>query len=83
MPSVKTKIGAAVLIMSGCGMMMFAAKPDPCTEKHKSCADSCAITQSQSLRRQVDRLDAENAYKQCAKNCDKAKADCDAKAKKP
>jgi hypothetical protein len=65
-------------------MMIFAATTaDPCTEKHKGCTDSCANTQSQSLRRGVDRLDAENAYKQCVKNCDKAKADCDAKAKKP
>jgi len=81
---VKKKISVAALIMSGCVMMMFAAtKADPCTEKQKSCADSCAIAQSQSLRRGVDRLDAENAYKQCVKICDKAKADCDGKAKKP
>jgi hypothetical protein len=65
-------------------MMVFAAVPaDPCTEKHKSCTNSCAITQSQSQRRGVDRLQAENAYKRCVKDCDKAKADCDAKPKKP
>ena len=80
----KKQISMAALIMSGCVMMIFAATTaDPCTEKHKGCTDSCGITQSQSLRRGVDRLDAENAYKQCVKNCDKAKADCDAKAKKP
>ena len=80
----KKQISVAALIMSGCVMMIFAATTaDPCTEKHKGCTDSCAIAQSQSLRRGVDRLDAENAYKQCVKNCDKAKADCDAKAKKP
>lgn len=65
-------------------MMILAATPaDPCLEKHKGCADSCAITQSQCIRRGVDRLQCENAYKQCVKDCDKAKADCDAKAKKP
>ena len=80
----KKKISVAALIMSGCVMMVFAATTaDPCTEKHKSCTDSCGITQSQAQRRGVDRLDAENAYKQCVKGCDKAKADCDAKAKKP
>jgi hypothetical protein len=81
---VKKKISVAALIMSGCVMVVFAATTaDPCTEKHKACTDSCAIAQSQSLRRGVDRLDAENAYKQCVKSCDKAKADCDPKAKKP
>ena len=70
--------------MSGCVMMMFAAPTaDPCTEKHKSCTDSCGTTQSQALRRGVDRLKAENAYNRCVKDCDKAKADCDGKAKKP
>jgi hypothetical protein len=84
MPSVKTKISAVMLIMSGCVVMIFAATTaDPCTEKHKGCTDSCAIVQSQSLRRGVDRLQAENAYNRCVKACDKAKADCDAKAKKP
>jgi hypothetical protein len=81
---VKKKISVAALIMSGCGMMIFAAtKADPCTEKHKGCTDSCGIAQSQSLRRGVDRLDAENTYKRCVQECDKAKADCDGKAKKP
>jgi len=70
--------------MSGCGMMMFAATTaDPCTEKHKACSDSCAIEQSRSLRRGVDRLQAENAYKRCVTSCDKAKADCEGKPKKP
>ena len=65
-------------------MMMFAATTaDPCTEKQKSCTNSCGITQSQAQRRGVDRLEAENTYKQCVKDCDKAKGDCDAKAKKP
>ena len=83
MPNVKTKISAVMLIMSGCVMMIFAATTaDPCTEKHKACADSCATVQSQSLRRGVDRLQAENAYNRCVKACDNAKADCDAKAKK-
>ena len=51
----KKKISVAALIMSGCVMMVFAAtKADPCTEKHKSCSDSCAITQSQALLRGVD-----------------------------
>jgi hypothetical protein len=64
-------------------MMVFAAtKADPCTEKQKGCSDSCANTKSQSLARGVDRLEAENTFKQCVKACDKAKADCDAKAKK-
>ena len=80
----KKQISVAALVMSGCGMMIFAAtKADPCTEKHKACTDSCANTQSQSLRRGVDRLQAENAYKRCVKSCDTAKADCDGKAKKP
>ena len=80
----KKKISVAALMMSGCAMMMFAAAPaDPCTDKHKSCTDSCAIHQSQSLRRGVDRLQAENEFKQCVKACDKAKADCDAKTTKP
>ena len=80
----KKKISVAALLMSGCAMMMFAATTaDPCTEKHKSCSDACGIAQSQSLRRGVDRLQAENEFKQCVKACDKAKADCDAKAKKP
>lgn len=79
----KKKISVAALIMSGCVMMVFAAtKADPCTEKQKGCADSCANTKSQSLARGVDRLEAENTYKQCVKACDKAKADCDGKAKK-
>jgi hypothetical protein len=70
--------------MSGCVMMVFAATTaDPCTEKHKGCTDSCANAQSQSLRRGVDRLEAENSFKQCVKACDKKKADCDGKAKKP
>lgn len=80
----KTKITVAALILGGCAMMMFAAtKADPCTEKHKSCTDTCGITQSQSLRRGVDRLQAENAFKKCVAACDKAKADCDGKAPKP
>ena len=74
----------AALMMSGCVMMGFAAtKSDPCAEKYKSCTDSCSITQSQSLRRGVDRGEAENAYNRCVKACEKAKADCDPKAKKP
>jgi hypothetical protein len=65
-------------------MMMFAAtKADPCAEKYKSCTDSCSVVRSQSERRGVDRLQAENAYNRCVKACDKTKADCDAKAKKP
>ena len=79
----KTKIAAVMLAMSGCVMMIFAAPPaDPCTEKQKSCIDSCATVQAQSQRRGVDRFQAENIYNQCVKACDKAKADCDAKAKK-
>ena len=74
----------AALTMSGCVMAMFGAtKADPCTEKHKSCTDSCGFAQSQSLLRGVDRLQAENTFKQCVKACDKAKTDCDAKAPKP
>jgi hypothetical protein len=70
--------------MSGCVMGMFAAtKADPCAEKYKSCTDSCGFAQSQSLLRGVDRLQAENTFKTCMKDCDKAKAACDAKAKKP
>lgn len=70
--------------MSGCVMMIFAATTaDPCTEKHKSCTDSCTNAKSQSLRRGVDSLQTENAYKMCIKDCDKAKGDCDGKAKKP
>lgn len=81
----KKKISVAALIMSGCVMMLFAAAPaDPCADKHKACTDSCAITQSQALGRQVDRLRAENAFKRCVKACDTTKAECEAKApKKP
>lgn len=80
----KKQISVAVLLVSGGVMMMFAAAPaDPCADKHKSCTDSCAITQSQSLRRGVDRLQAENAFNRCVKACDKTKTDCEAKAKKP
>ncbi|HEV2804540.1 MAG TPA: hypothetical protein VGW57_06360 [Chthoniobacterales bacterium] len=81
----KTKLCvAAALLMSGCGMMMFAATTaDPCAEKYKSCTDSCANAQSQSFRRGVDRGEAENAFKRCVQACDKKKADCDPKAKKP
>lgn len=64
-------------------MVLAATTADPCTEKHKSCTDSCANVQSQSLRRGVDRLEVENAYNRCVKACDKAKTDCDAKTKKP
>ena len=74
-----------MLVMSGC-VVMLAAEPktDPCADKHKSCTDSCSLTQSQSLRRGVDRLQAENAFNRCVKACDKTKADCEAKApKKP
>ena len=71
-------------MFSGGVMMMFAAtKSDPCAEKYKSCTDSCATTQSQSLRRGVDRLQAENAYKRCISACDKANPDCAGNAKKP
>jgi hypothetical protein len=70
--------------MSGGIMVMFAAtKADPCAEKYKSCTDSCGFAQSRSLLRGIDRLQAENTFKTCMKDCDKAKADCDAKAKKP
>jgi hypothetical protein len=71
-------------MISGSVVMMFAAtKTDPCAEKYKSCTDSCAITESQSQRRGVDRLQVENAYKRCVSACDKAKAACDPNAKKP
>ena len=81
---VKRKISVAALVLSGSAMMMFAAtKTDSCAEKHKSCSESCANAQSQSMRRGVDHQQAENTFKQCVKACDKAKADCDAKAKKP
>jgi hypothetical protein len=85
---VKKQISVAALIMSGCAMMVFAAtkadpKADPCAEKYKSCTGSCSIVQGQSLARGVDRLQVENAYNRCVKACDKAKTDCDAKAKKP
>lgn len=80
----KRKMGVAALIMSGCGMMLFAATTaDPCAEKYKSCTDSCAITQSQAQRRGVDRLEAENAFNKCVKACDKAKAECGGKTAKP
>ena len=71
-------------MISGCAMMMFAAtKADPCAEKYKSCTDSCTNTESQSLRRGVDRLQAENAYKRCMSACDKANPECAGNAKKP
>ena len=71
-------------MISGCAMMMFAAtKVDPCAEKYKSCTDSCTNTESQSLRRGVDRLQAENAYKRCMSACDKANPECAGNAKKP
>ena len=81
----KKKISVAALLVSGGVMMMFAAAPaaDPCADKHKSCTDACSLTQSQSLRRGIDRLQAENAFNRCVKACDKTKADCEAKAKKP
>jgi hypothetical protein len=81
---VKTKICAAALIMSGGVMMVFAAtKADPCAEKYKSCADSCANVQSQCKARGADPQQCENAYKMCVRDCDKAKGDCAGKAKKP
>jgi hypothetical protein len=81
---VKKQISVAVLLVGAGVMMMCAATPaDPCAEKHKGCTDACGITQSQSLRRGVDRLQAENAFNRCVKACDKTKADCDPKVKKP
>ena len=80
----KTKICVATLMISGSVVMMFAAaKADPCAEKYKSCTDACGVTESQSLRRGVDRLQVENAYKRCLSACDKANPDCADKAKKP
>ena len=80
----KTKMSVAALIMSAGVMMMFAAtKADPCAEKYKSCTDSCRNTESQSLRRGVDRLQAENAFKRCMSACDKANPECAGNAKKP
>jgi hypothetical protein len=82
---VKTKIWVAAVMISGGVAMMFAATKanDPCAEKYKSCTDSCGITESQSLRRGVDRLQAENAYKRCVSACDKANPECAGNAKKP
>jgi hypothetical protein len=82
MPGVKTKICAAALIMSGCVMMVFAAKDDPCTEKYNSCTDSCVHVQAGCKARGAEPTQCENAYKMCLQDCDKAKKACDAKAKK-
>jgi hypothetical protein len=68
--------------MSGCVMMMFAAKVDPCTEKYTSCTDSCVHVQAGCRARGAEPVECEKAYKMCLKDCDKAKKDCDAKAKK-
>ena len=83
MPNVKRKISAVMLVMSGCVMMMFAAKADPCAEKHKSCSDSCANVQAQCRARQVDPAQCETAFKACIKDCDKKQEECGGKAKKP
>ena len=80
----KRKMSVAALILSGCGIMVFAAtKADPCAEKYKSCTDSCSVVRSQSERRGVDRLQAENAYNRCMKACEKTKADCGGNTTKP
>jgi hypothetical protein len=80
---VKTKLCAAALGMSGCVMMMFAAKDDPCAEKYKTCTDSCMNAKAQARARQVDEAQYENAYKMCVQDCDKKKEDCGGKPKKP
>ena len=82
MPSVKTKICAAGLIMSGCVMMVFAAKVDSCAEKYKSCTESCMNVKAQCRARGANPDQCENTYKICLKDYDKAKNDCDGKAKK-
>jgi hypothetical protein len=82
MPGVKTKICAAALIMSGCVMMVFAAKVDPCTEKYNSCTDSCLHAKAGCRARGAEPDQCEKTYQMCLKDCEKAKKDCDAKAKK-
>lgn len=68
--------------MSGCVMMVFAAKVEPCAEKHKSCTESCGNVKAQCKARGSDPDRCENAYKMCLQDCDKAKTDCEGKAKK-
>ena len=69
--------------MSGCVMMVFAAKVETCAEKHKSCTEACANAKSQARARQADQAQYENAYKMCIQDCDKKKTECDDKTKKP
>lgn len=83
MPGMKTKICAAVLVMSGCVMMMFAAKVDPCTEKYTACSITCGHAKASCRARQVDPDQCERTYKMCLQDCEKAKKDCDGKATKP
>ena len=78
----KTKICAAALIMSGCVMMVFAAKVETCAEKYKSCTDSCMNAKSQCRARGAQPDQCEKTYKMCLQDCDKAKKACDDKAKK-
>jgi hypothetical protein len=79
----KTKICAAVLAMSGCVMMVFAAKVDPCTEKYTSCSNECVNAQASCKARGADPDQCERTYKMCTQACEKARKDCDGKAKKP
>ena len=82
MRNVKTKISVAVLAISGCVMMMFAAKVDPCTEKYNSCSDSCTNALAHCKAGQTDPDRCEKAQKICMQACDKAKNDCEGNAKK-
>ena len=79
MRSVKTKITVAVLTISGCVMMMFAAKVDPCTEKYNSCSDVCTNGQASCKARGANPEECEMKYKKCMQACDKAKKDCEGK----
>jgi hypothetical protein len=63
-------------------MVIFAAKVDPCTEKYNGCSDSCTNVQARCKAGGSIPEKCEKAYEICMKACDKAKADCDGKAKK-
>ncbi|MGZ5563802.1 MAG: hypothetical protein ACXWFY_01280 [Chthoniobacterales bacterium] len=76
----KTKISAAVLILIGCVMMVFAAKVDPCEEKHKSCSDTCMNEQYHCKMRGSEPSNCERAYKMCMNKCDKDKQECESKS---
>ena len=77
----KAKILLAAAAISGCVMIGFAAKVDPCTEKYNSCSESCTNAQYACKTRGTDPYNCEKAFKTCMQSCDKAKKECEGKAK--